>query len=39
MPVEVNGADQQACALDCSGGKVCPAPMQCLPLADSMICV
>lgn len=39
MPVTVNQMAQQACALDCSGGKVCPAPMQCYDLDGvGMVC-
>ncbi|MBX7084406.1 MAG: hypothetical protein K1X88_34690 [Nannocystaceae bacterium] len=29
VPVSLDGMDEQACALDCSGGKVCPQPMSC----------
>lgn len=39
MPVTVNQMALQACALDCSGGKVCPAPMQCYDLDGvGMVC-
>ncbi len=39
MPVTVNDMADQACALDCSGGKTCPAPMQCRPLNGGlMVC-
>jgi hypothetical protein len=39
MPVTVNGMALQACALDCSAGLVCPAPMQCYDLDGvGMIC-
>jgi hypothetical protein len=38
MAIDVSGAPAQACALDCSGGKICPLPMQCQPLASAMVC-
>lgn len=38
MPVTVNDVAQQACALDCTGGKTCPPPMQCYPLAGGSVC-
>ncbi len=38
MPVTVNGAEGSACALDCSGGATCPAPMTCYSLTFGMIC-
>jgi hypothetical protein len=39
MPVTVNNMADQACALDCSGGKTCPAPMVCRPLQGGlMVC-
>lgn len=39
MPVTVNAMALQACALDCSAGKVCPAPMQCYDLDGvGMVC-
>lgn len=39
MPVTVNDMAEQACALDCSGGKTCPPPMTCRPLDGGlMVC-
>lgn len=39
MPANVNNMDEQACALDCSAGKVCPMPMMCYNLTDiGMVC-
>jgi hypothetical protein len=30
VPVTVDGMDDTACALQCTGGTACPVPMQCL---------
>ncbi|MCX4243175.1 hypothetical protein [Paraliomyxa miuraensis] len=30
VPVTVNGMADNACALQCTGGQACPAPMQCI---------
>jgi hypothetical protein len=39
VPVTVNMMPQQACALDCAGGKTCPAPMTCTSVNGlGMIC-
>ncbi|HWB77080.1 MAG TPA: hypothetical protein VG755_19060 [Nannocystaceae bacterium] len=39
MPVTVNNMADQACALDCSGGKTCPPPMSCRALNGGlMVC-
>lgn len=35
----VAGMSAMGCGLDCSGGKTCPAGMQCYTLAADMICV
>lgn len=35
---QIEGNPQQVCALDCSGGRTCPSPMQCLTLVGQMIC-
>jgi len=38
MPIEVDDEEEQACALSCTGGLVCPVPMQCHPLAGGNFC-
>ncbi len=39
MPTTIDGMMAQACALDCSAGKICPVPMQCYNLTDvGMVC-
>lgn len=39
VPVTIDGAPEQACALDCSGGKTCPPPMSCYDVMGlGMIC-
>lgn len=40
VPVVVNMMNDSACALQCTGGIACPAPMQCINVADfGEICV
>ncbi len=38
VTVQIGGNPQQVCALDCSGGKTCPSPMECLTLVGQMLC-
>ncbi|MBK8236087.1 MAG: hypothetical protein KBB21_37305 [Nannocystaceae bacterium] len=39
VPVTIDGAAEQACALDCSGGKTCPPPMTCYDVMSlGMVC-
>ena len=39
VPVTIDGAAEQACALDCSGGKTCPPPMTCYDVTSlGMVC-
>jgi len=39
LPLTVNDMPDAACALDCSGGKTCPAGMECLDVTGGSICV
>jgi hypothetical protein len=39
LPLTVNEMPDAACALDCAGGKTCPAGMECLDVTGASICV
>ena len=39
-PLDIDGSDEMACALSCSGGLVCPTGMACMNFTDlGMICM
>lgn len=39
LPLTVNDMPDAACALDCGGGKTCPAGMECIDVTGASICV
>jgi hypothetical protein len=39
LPLTVNDMPDAACALDCAGGKTCPAGMECIDVTGASICV